>query len=486
SRATVPWLSAAPPATSASPERPLPWVMRRASEPSGSPVKRHVVQEAPSACESKMSAGAWKSNCAVAMAASTRSTASACSSTCWRTSSSCARSSGGAHGWTPPTRGAHGSGGAAAKAQGARSASAATTARILRGARGTGAGGAGPIRRIPGGRFLMPRGTLFASAQRAAHLGHQLARAADRAAGGLAALAARADLRAPREERLEAVVPREERVARPGLLLLQVQQQVAVAAPRGVEAVGALAVVERPPAQDRVERDLLLGDGAQRQDARHEPRLHVLGPVRPHAAQAVHVAAQVVHEDGLRRVVQVVPRREVRGAEALRPLVEVAPPQHAAVRARKVLPPRVRRDAVHGEPRRLLVGEDQVLDADLPAVGRGDLHGRGPVARDALVHRERAHADEGVVAERLVDQPQRDDAVLAPRERDRNGDVPLEGPLLAKLAPHAPLDAFLEVRGAEVLAAVARVVHGGGAAAAGGHGGPWRGIGLERFALRAP
>ena len=300
----------------------------------------------------------------------------------------------------------------------------------------------------------------------------ELASLAEFVDGRLAATGTRSEFRGrPRglDHGPQLVVAANDRVAGPGALRLQAVHDVLEPAALGPRRVRAFRVVERDLAEVRVEVDFEFRDHPERLEPRDEAGLNVL--VRAEAREALDVPPRDIHEDRLGRVVEVEARREEVRADLRRFLVQRVPPEHAAVAAGDR--PRVDLDdAVHLEPLRLLVRDDVMGDPELAAERAGGLEARRPVSRDALVDRDRLERDVGAASEVLMEKEEGRAAVLAAGEADRDlrrvaGQVELAADLLL----HSVLDVLLEMRGAEVGAAVADEEDGELAAPVAGHGG---------------
>src|SRR5437667_8487 len=222
-----------------------------------------------------------------------------------------------------------------------------------------------------------------------------------------------------------------------------------------------------PSARAGVEVDLLLRNHAERLDAGDEPGWAAL--VRPEPGELLDVPAGDVHEDRLGRVVEVQAGRHVVRLDLAGRAVQRLAPEGPAVAARDRFGI-AGHDLVHRMPRRILVGEDPMLDAEAPTQRLRGLDARGPIGGDAFVDRDPDELDVPPPPEEVREQGGGRARILAPAHADGDPLAPLQIDLRVQLALRTSLDELDEVAATEMFAAVPNPLDRRGIASVALHG----------------
>src|SRR5437867_2143648 len=163
----------------------------------------------------------------------------------------------------------------------------------------------------------------------------------------------------PLEERPHLVVSAQDRVARAGAVLLEAMDDVSETTALGPLRVRARRIVEFDAPQEGIQIDLFLRNYPEGLDPRHEPGLS--GLVRSHPRELLDVPARDVHQDRLRRVVEVEAGGDVVCFHHAGRPVEGLPAEGPAVTTRNRF--RVQGDdLVHRMADALRIREDAVFD----------------------------------------------------------------------------------------------------------------------------
>src|SRR5713101_8257540 len=143
-----------------------------------------------------------------------------------------------------------------------------------------------------------------------------------------------------------------------GAFLLEAVYDVPESAALSPLRVRTRRIVEFDAAEEGIQVDLFLRNHAERLDPRHESRLARL--MRTHPGELLDVPASDVHEDRLRRIVEVQTGGDIVGLDLAGRSVEGLPSERAAVAARNRF--RIHRDHfVHRVPRGFGVRKDPML-----------------------------------------------------------------------------------------------------------------------------
>src|SRR5437016_3244622 len=256
-------------------------------------------------------------------------------------------------------------------------------------------------------------------------------------------------------------------VARSGAVLLEAVQHLPEPTALRAVRVGTRGIVELDPLQERVEVDLLLRNHAERLDAGDESGLAAL--VRPEPGELLDVPAGDVHEDRLGRVVEVQAGRYVVRLDLAGRAVQRLAPEGPAVATRDRFGI-AGHDLVHRMPRRVLVGEDPMLDAAAPTERLRALDAREPIGGDAFVDRDPDELDVPPPPEEVREQGGGPARILAPATADGDPLAPLQIDLRVQLALRTSLDELDEVAATEMFAAVPNPLDRRGIASVALHG----------------
>src|SRR5438876_1135342 len=231
--------------------------------------------------------------------------------------------------------------------------------------------------------------------------------------------------------------------------------------------VRARRIVELDAAQECVQIDLFFWNHAERLDPGDESGLPRL--VRSHPGELLDVPAGDVHEDRLRRVVEVQARGDVVGLDLAGRAVEGLPADRAAIAAGNCF--RIRQDdVVHRMTRGFGVRKDTMLD---PESGAKPSRGVDPcrtVRRDPLIDRDPDQFDVASVPEELRQECRGRARVLPAAHADGDSLTVAKVDLGSELALHAPLHELEKVIAAQVVPAVADPLDRGLSASIARHG----------------
>src|SRR5881296_1094042 len=268
------------------------------------------------------------------------------------------------------------------------------------------------------------------------------------------------------EQRSHPIVAADDRVARPGALLLETMHDVPEPAALGSLRVRARRIVEFDAPQERVQVDLFLRDHAEGLDPRHETGLSSL--VRSHPREFLDVPAGDVHEDRLRGVVEVQARGDVIRIDLTGRAVEGLPTERPAVAARDRFWIHDD-DIVHRVPNGVRIGQEAVLDSESGAEPPRVVDSLGTVRCDPFVDRDPDELDVVSVLEELREERRRRARVLPAAHPDGDPLSADEVDLGSELALYPPLDEIEEMRAAQMLSVVPEPLDGGGATSVARH-----------------
>src|SRR2546426_4163105 len=268
------------------------------------------------------------------------------------------------------------------------------------------------------------------------------------------------------EQRPHPIVAADDRVPRPGALLLEAMHDVPESPALSPLRVRTRRIVEFDAAQEGVQVDLFLRDNAEGLDPRHETGLSSL--VRSHPREFLDVPAGDVHEDRLRGVVEVQARGNVIRIDLTGRAVEGLPTERPAVAARDRFWIHDD-DIVHRVPNVVRIGQEAVLDSESGAEPPRVVDSLGTVRCDPLVDRDPDEFDVASVLEELREERRRRARVLPAAHPDRDPLSAAEVDLGSELALHPPLDEIEEMRAAQMLPVVPEPLDGRGATSVARH-----------------
>src|SRR5712692_3003098 len=252
-----------------------------------------------------------------------------------------------------------------------------------------------------------------------------------------------------------------------GAFLLEAVYDVPESAALSPLRVRTRRIVEFDAAEEGIQVDLFLRNHAERLDPRHESRLARL--MRTHPGELLDVPSSDVHEDRLRRVVEVETRSDVIGLDLAGRSVEGLPSERAAVAAGNCF--RIRQDhVVHRVPRTFRVRKDPMLNPQSRAKSSGVVDPCRTVRRDPFIDRDPDQLDVASVPEELRQERRGRARVLSAAHADRDALSAPQVDLGSELALHAPLHELEKVIAAQVIPAVADPFDRRGSASIAGHG----------------